>query len=510
MVTAPKKGTDKSTPLPLSTKAKGANDRASKLSKRRSGELIIATVGAVGSGASKTAEALLQLLKDEYQYDGKIVKPSKIIDENGFRIVGDAKSIIPEDRVERLQFLGSELRKKYGNDYVVDKCITEINDSRADKNPTSDPRRWVTIIDSLKHPVEYARLKEVYGGAFWTVGVLAPQDVRTKRLRKLIDSNAKIAKIFEVDEEEGKPWGQRVRDTTVLSDYFIRNDSDKDDDLRRSVSRFLSLLFRNGVITPTNDETGMYAAMSAAMGSACLSRQVGAAIVDGQGNVIAKGRNDVPKFGGGLYGSEIGEPDSRCYKIKGGICHNDAHKSELIDEIMASIVAELGLSSNSVAPLRKVIENGRIKSLIEFSRSVHAEMDAILSVARAGSGKLAGSSMYSTTFPCHNCARHIIAAGIERVIYIEPYIKSLATTLHDDAISIHSKDSDKNVQFLQFEGVAPKNMLTLFSANGGRKEKGKLIQSKPSKDSPASMVLLDGFVVNETLVVHETGSKEQE
>ena len=29
-----------------------------------------------------------------------------------------------------------------------------------------------------------------------------------------------------------------------------------------------------------------------------------------------------------------------------------------------------------------------------------------------------GCSMYMTTFPCHNCAKHIIAAGIKKVTFI--------------------------------------------------------------------------------------------
>ena len=32
--------------------------------------------------------------------------------------------------------------------------------------------------------------------------------------------------------------------------------------------------------------------------------------------------------------------------------------------------------------------------------------------------------MYMTTFPCHNCAKHIIASGIINVYYIEPYAES--------------------------------------------------------------------------------------
>jgi len=52
---------------------------------------------------------------------------------------------------------------------------------------------------------------------------------------------------------------------------------------------------------PEKDEQGLYYADAAATSSACLSRQVGAAIMDGGGNILAVGKNDVPKAGGGLY-----------------------------------------------------------------------------------------------------------------------------------------------------------------------------------------------------------------
>lgn len=44
------------------------------------------------------------------------------------------------------------------------------------------------------------------------------------------------------------------------------------------------------------------------------------------------------------------------------------------------------------------------------------------------------ATLYSTTYPCHGCAKHIVAAGISEVVYYEPYPKSRALALHDDSI----------------------------------------------------------------------------
>lgn len=142
-----------------------------------------------------------------------------------------------------------------------------------------------------------------------------------------------------------------------------------------------------------------------------------------------------------------------------------------------------------------------VRNLIEFSRAVHAEMEAIISVARNGKAGLMGGTLYSTTFPCHSCARHIVAAGIKRVIYIEPYTKSLALNLHEDTISIHESDHTKKVVFLQYEGVAPRNMIRLFKDRGDRKKDGKLLLTNRLEAKPVSLAPLDGFEARERLVV---------
>jgi hypothetical protein len=94
-------------------------------------------------------------------------------------------------------------------------------------------------------------------------------------------------------------------------------------------------------------------------------------------------------------------------------------------------------------------------------------MDALLSCARAGVSP-EGAVLYVTTFPCHNCTRHIIAAGIERVYYIEPYGKSRAEELHEDEIVVEEKlerkrGRNRRLPFTHFVGVGPRRYFDLFS-----------------------------------------------
>lgn len=68
---------------------------------------------------------------------------------------------------------------------------------------------------------------------------------------------------------------------------------------------------------------------------------------------------------------------------------------------------------------KRELGNTRLMNLTEFTRAVHAEMEALLSAARVGVS-VRGATLYTTTFPCHNCAKHIVDSGIARVVFIEP------------------------------------------------------------------------------------------
>jgi hypothetical protein len=65
------------------------------------------------------------------------------------------------------------------------------------------------------------------------------------------------------------------------------------------------------------------------------------------------------------------------------------------------------------------------------------------------------------------CARHLIGAGIARIVFIEPYTKSRAEQLHADSATIaHSERDASKVAFEPFVGVAPRRYLEMFDATG--------------------------------------------
>jgi dCMP deaminase len=65
-------------------------------------------------------------------------------------------------------------------------------------------------------------------------------------------------------------------------------------------------------------------------------------------------------------------------------------------------------------------------------RTLHAEQNAIIQGALHGVD-VSGSTMYVTHQPCRNCAKMIINAGIERVVYAGHYPDEIACAFLEEA-----------------------------------------------------------------------------
>lgn len=441
---------------PPVSKPKSGRDATETLKDLVANEYVFAVVGPAGSGTSWVADALRGLLS-KAGIQAEILKASVVIEtwaKANDCAVDDSTKL---KRAMSLQDLGDRCRL-HANDKaaVVIRLMREMQERRkghADSNRASGAavaERRAYIIDSLKQPAETALLRQVYQDAFCQIGVVCNEDVRKQRLSssKCRDStNAQIEEFMRRDEDADDPYGQKVTDTFHLSDFFVDNTPSRMIqegsaevanpawDVADQLGRLIDILTHTKVVRPRPNETGMFHAYGAGMRSACLSRQVGAALVDAAGNVVATGTNEVPRAGGGVYGGGFRmdvlnghEYDHRC-SVVGQYCRNTVEQQKIIQHIIDAF-PELKAIEGVESKLRKT-EVGR---LLEFSRAVHAEMDALLSAGRQGTSTI-GTRMFVTTFPCHYCARHIVAAGVDEVQFVEPYQKSKALSLHGDAIT---------------------------------------------------------------------------
>jgi deoxycytidylate deaminase len=496
---------------------------ALEIKERLSQELVIALVGPIASGVSSAAEFLRLILEGDFGYDvAPIMKPSDVI-----RMQGGLVGLTPPARqttatyVTEMQDAGNKLRERFGNNYLIEKIVERIRTFRTTQRgydgENEMPGRRAYIIDSLKSMEELNLLREIYRETLCVIGVFAPDKLRDDRLKDLDYPEDERKKVMARDQGELKTFGQATRDLFVHSDFFVCNDK-RLDDLKASLSRFMDIVFDTAIHTPTRAESAMYEANAAAANSACMSRQVGVSIVSKGGELIAVGWNDVPKFGGSLYTEEdrarhddaaggMVDRDHRCYNWGGGKCHNETRRNGLMDKVAIAVADTGQLKPSAKGAIRDAIGKTDIKALIEFSRSIHAEMEAILSVAREGKHSLVGATLYTNTYPCHNCARHIVAAGITEVVYIEPYLKSLAIELHSDVIS-ELPDARNMVLFRQFHGVAPTNFIKLFRPKGDRKRGGKVYRMPKKESVPIFQVPLDARREYEDKVIDDVVRKE--
>lgn len=476
--------------------------------------LVLGVAGRVGSGASYVAQKLrhslsafgyeveliditsLILLLDRLKRDPDSIKDGDEPAAISSQLHSELAQQFPRkpERTRKLQDLGNELRKARGTGILAAAAATQFISPVA-----ADPAKRIGfVIDSLKHPDEVLYLKRVFAEAFYLVGVTASDRCRQERLRerKGYDRREEFLYISARDAEQDAPHGQKAIETVLMADYFVVNEFSTKDEISNETDRLVKLIFSSSIASPRSDEFAMNVAFKAAARSACLSRQVGAALTDSTGRLISTGWNDVPRFGGGLYLGNTGN-DQRCW-ARGAKCYNDEQKKEIGEDLVQDLVEAKILPDEPQkreAALR-VVAKSRVKRLIEFSRAVHAEMEAILSAARRDGQNLAGATLYCTTYPCHNCAKHILCAGVSRVVYLEPYEKSLAIDLHSDAINspIESAVGTK-LTIDAYGGVSPRRYEDFFEASRERKNAGAYIDYDAGRYSlvPLGAPLLQDF-----------------
>jgi len=459
-------------------------------------ELVFGFVYAVGTDADPVVRVLTNYLQ-QYGYRTGEFRVSHKLPNLNLDIKYDGISEF--GRMNALMDGGNEACSRAKDDRML--AVMAINDiaSRRGEDEEEKPVpmvRTAHLIRSLKRPEEVHLLRQIYRPGFFLIGIADNDDSQLAYLTKEIGLTEEQAKkLIERDEDEHLKFGQRTRKTFYLADVFVQR---RGEAYKKQLERFLELIFGHPFRTPTRHEHAMFMAYTSAARSAQLGRQVGAAIATPEGDVLAVGMNEVPCRNGGPYWE--GDPEDHRDHSK-QVDSNIYHRKRIVESILGRLKQQL-LTAENLRPairdallennskiakrdikrlteqiLRKnagsmtdceaaaeSIESSELKDITEYGRAVHGEMDAILTCARLGIS-VRGNHLFVTTFPCHNCTRHIIASGIKRVYYIEPYPKSKARDLHSDAICFDEREAKKTgkVPFLPFVGIGPRRYLDLFS-----------------------------------------------
>ncbi len=498
-------------------------------------DVYIALVAPLGASTEHVLATLSAVLDGQYGYQVNHVQLSLLLDD----IVGLSTGILPRRGEphyhKRRMNAGDELRRMAGDD----SALAALAIAKIAATKTTGPTAHVLV--SLKHPREAALLKKVYGSALWLVSVVQDSDERLANLANQLgeasgsfepapESAATLLMARDEADEDAR-HGQHVRDVFSAADFFLPVRQGVP--LTPTVERFLSGVFGAPFLSPRLEEEAMRHAQAAALRSAAVGRQVGAVTIPPGGTPYVLGTNEVPKPGGGQY-REGDQPDHRDFQ--GGVDPNPAYTQRVLREVMDRLASggyftQERNEAGGAAVLREalapdadgkaVLDGTRARALIEFTRCLHAEQASIANAARSGTS-IGGGRLFSTTFPCHECAKFIIGAGIVEVQYIEPYPKSLVRELYRDLIdarppldAVGNDDeilSRGRVPFRPFLGFAPTRYDEVFVAKA-RRTQGRVSQHTPRSAYPVGLgwsrsaveTAQDEVVVAVAAIVQEIG-----
>jgi len=480
---------------------KKRNTRDINVSPVEKPELIFGLVGPMGVDLTAVSESLTRSLQ-EMKYKSTLIHLTNFIPFRRLDVSIDESTFF--SRYKSLIDCGNAFCQQAGdNAAMAGIAISQIRRERAkitgDEKIPDYGRAY--ILRQFKRPEEISSMRAVYGSKFIQVSVSGSVTDRKRILEDKIRSydlspknqslcERQAIELIDLDHnQKDMRHGQRLSDVFHLGDVFVEGINRGRID--ETIKRFMRAFFGATESSPNKDEYGLYTAKAAALRSVDLSRQVGAAIFTKRGDIIALGCNEVPRANGGAYWSDDTPPIARDVELK--VDPNHARKNEIFYDIVSRFnkAGLLSRKAKTAAPIKNLVrelisidffKDAQIMDIIEYGRAIHAEMAAITDAARLGQTTF-GATLYCTTFPCHLCAKHIVAAGIDRVVFLEPYPKSYAEKLHKDSITLEIADN-KRVLFEPFIGISPLRYKEIFEKTRRKDENGRAKDWYNDKPSP--------------------------
>src|SRR5690606_8691692 len=179
------------------------------------------------------------------------------------------------------------------------------------------------VIDSLKNSLEINYFRERYAG-FYLLASNRDEDEIENYLDKKIEKlgfkceerrviREKIKGIdnkhYKIsDFKEGKFTAPDIENCIQKADYYIYLDKEPTSEprlyepgdyrylnLKLQMLKFLALIYKPGIVTPSAIERSMQLAFSSKYNAGCISRQVGAVVTDENYSVKSVGWNEVPQ-----------------------------------------------------------------------------------------------------------------------------------------------------------------------------------------------------------------------
>lgn len=290
------------------------------------------------------------------------------------------------------------------------------------------------VIDAVRNPLELVYLRDQFA-AFYAIAITAHEQDRRARLS---DAGLRSKEIDALDKREYSKKSlssydafvsQNLQECIQKSDIFIHNNGAASEfeqnklHLNRQIIRYVSLMARPGIVTPTSDERSMQLAFVAKLNSGCISRQVGAAITDASASIKAVGWNDVPK---GQVPCLLRDVSALLHSDgREAFSHYEKNDRPFREHLAKEFAGATWLKTTEGLPCPFCFKDAyntvtKEKNQVH-TRALHAEENAFLQLAKYGNSGIAGGQLFTTASPCELCSKKAYQLGIREIIYVDPY-----------------------------------------------------------------------------------------
>lgn len=341
--------------------------------------------------------------------------------------------------VKLFQLIGSNLRnsgsvtsesvvsgKSFSLAERINKIIKEIRKARIEGDKT------FIVIDAIRNPFEATYFQDRYS-SFYLMAVSCNDDERKRRLRGLGYTDAQIdvldsEEYGKLDATDQKAYvKQDIKACLQRADLHVSNPDSGNmvsnfNSLADQLLTFVALMIRPGLVTPTPLERCMQIAYTAKLNSGCISRQVGAVVTDINFSVQSVGWNDTP------FGQVPCSLRNR-FDLTNGYDQDAYSEYEKLD---VKFISAVGSNNEKFVKVKNTGRNISYCFKDEYNnltkkenqihtRSLHAEENAFLQIAKYGARGVENGKLFTTASPCELCSKKAYQLGIKEIYYIDPY-----------------------------------------------------------------------------------------
>ena len=324
------------------------------------------------------------------------------------------------------------------------------------------------VIDALRNPFEILYFRERYA-AFYLMAVHTDEKIRHNTLYQKGYRNDEIEKLDKVEDSKKlfrDSYEKIDLDKCIeLADIHItheNSDGMSDRNLVNQIFTYIALIFHPGLIPPSPQERVMQVAYTAKLNSGCLSRQVGAVVTNKNYSVLSIGWNTVPEGQTpctlrSLFDLDNEEDDNaysnfeRCNSKFKEQCKKLINEYKSASESCENCGVNLSYCFKDI--YTSYAEKQRYNQV--HTRSLHAEENAFLQLAKYGTLGIAGGRLFTTASCCELCAKKAYQLGITEIYYIDSYPGiSRAHILESGTI---------RPKFILFKGVIGRAYINLYT-----------------------------------------------